>query len=112
MPSAGATVYPSERTIQRWFNAPAFAVPANFTVGNAGYNQLWGPGQYNWDASLVKGFVFKERFALQLRLEAFSALNNPQFGKPNGAITNPAVVGTITSAGGNRTVQIGGKFQF
>ncbi len=45
-------------------------------------------------------------------LEAFSALNNPRFGNPNGAITNPAVVGTINSAAGNRTVQLGGKFQF
>jgi hypothetical protein len=108
----GAPVYPGERSIQRWFNPAAFAVPANFTFGNAGYNQLVGPGQYNWDASLVKAFALRERFHLQLRLEAFSALNNPQFGNPNAAITNPAVVGTITSAGGNRTVQIGGKFQF
>jgi len=108
----GAAVYPAERSIQRWFNASAFAVPANFTFGNAGYNQLRGPGQYNCDASLVKAFAFQERFNLQLRLEAFSALNNPQFGNPNGAITNPAVVGTITSAGGNRTVQIGARLTF
>ena len=109
---SGAPLYPAERTIGRWFNPAAFAVPADFTFGNAAYNLLWGPGQFNWDASLVKGFTFKERVALQLRLEAFSALNNPQFGNPNAAITNPAVVGQINSAGGNRTVQIGGKLQF
>ena len=108
----GAPVYPENRTIARWFNPTAFAVPPNFTFGNAGYNQLWGPGQFNWDASLVKGFVFKERVTLQLRLEAFGALNNPQFGNPNGTITNPNVVGAISSAVGNRTVQLGGKLQF
>lgn len=109
---AGAAVYPGERSIDRWFNASAFAIPRDFTFGNAGYNQIWGPGQFNWDASLVKSFTFRERMALQLRLEAFSALNNPQFGNPSALITNPAVVGRITSAGGNRTIQIGGKLQF
>ena len=96
----------------QWFNPAAFARPPEFTFGNAGYNQLWGPGQFNWDASLVKGFAIRERGSLQLRLDAFSALNNPQFGNPNATITNPAVVGRITGAGGNRTVQIGAKLQF
>lgn len=108
----GVPVYPATRNIDQWFNPAAFTRPPDFTYGNAGYNQLWGPGQFNWDASLVKAFVFRERLSLQLRLEAFSALNNAQFGNPNATITNPAVVGRITSAGGNRTVQIGAKLQF
>ncbi|HUQ91993.1 MAG TPA: hypothetical protein VM120_09940 [Bryobacteraceae bacterium] len=108
----GVPLYPAVRNIDLWFNAPAFARPAEFTFGNAGYNLLWGPGQFNWDASLVKAFSLRERVDLQLRLEAFSALNNAQFGNPNATITNPAVVGRITGAGGNRTVQIGAKLQF
>ncbi len=108
----GVPLYPASRTIGQWFNPSAFTRPPDFTYGNAGYNQLWGPGQFNWDASLVKGFPIRERGYLQLRLEAFSALNNAQFGNPNATITNPAVVGRITSAGGNRTMQIGAKLQF
>ena len=107
----GVPLYPPNRSIARWFNPAAFVVPPDFTYGNAGYNQLWGPEQFNWDASLVKGFKLSERAVLTLRLEAFSAFNNPQFGNPNATITNPAVVGTISSAGGNRTVQIGAKLQ-
>lgn len=108
----GAPVYPAQRTLNQWFLASAFAQPRDFTFGNAGYNQLWGPGQFNWDSSIVKGFALNDRTALQLRLEAFSALNNPQFGNPNALITNPAVVGRITNAGGNRTIQIGAKLTF
>ena len=108
----GAPLYPAERSIALWFNPGAFTRPPDFTFGNAGYNQVWGPGQFNWDASLVKSFAISESALLQLRLEAFSVLNNPQFGNPNATITNPAVVGQITSAGGNRTVQIGAKLQF
>jgi hypothetical protein len=107
----GAALYPEERTIARWFNPAAFVQPPEFTFGNAGYNQLWGPGLFTWDASLVKGFAIRERGLLQIRLEAFSALNNPQFSNPNSTITNPTVVGTIASAGGSRTVQIGAKLQ-
>ncbi|MGI0017532.1 MAG: TonB-dependent receptor, partial [Nitrosotalea sp.] len=38
----GVPLYPGQRTIAQYFNAAAFSVPADFTFGNAGYNQLWG----------------------------------------------------------------------
>ncbi|HXA51894.1 MAG TPA: hypothetical protein VNV86_16365 [Candidatus Acidoferrum sp.] len=87
-------------------------VPADFTYGNAGYNLLWGPGQQNWDISLVKNTVIRERGNLELRMDAFSAFNHPTFNNPAADITNTAAVGRITSAGGNRTVQIGAKLSF
>jgi hypothetical protein len=48
------------------------------------------------DFSVVRNFIFRERFRLQFRAESFNMLNHPNFGLPNYAIGNPAV-GTITS---------------
>ena len=105
-------MYPSNRTLSQYFNAAAFAVPPSFTYGNASYNLLWGPGQQNWDLSLVKNTRIAERASLQLRMDAFSAFNHPTFGNPSADITNPGAVGRITSAGGNRTVLLGAKLAF
>ena len=49
---------------------------------------------------------------LQLRLDAFSVFNRPQFSNPSASISSAATVGNLTSASGNRTVQIGAKLQF
>ena len=55
--------------------------------------------------------LLTERVNLQLRLDAFSVFIHPQFSNPSASISNAATVGTITSASGNRTVQIGAKLQ-
>ncbi|MBV9083676.1 MAG: TonB-dependent receptor [Acidobacteriaceae bacterium] len=109
---AGAALYPAKQTIAQWFNPAAFAKPPDFTYGNSAYNMLWGPGQQNWDASIAKNTRLQENVNLQLRLDAFSVFNHPQFGNPSANISNTATVATINSASGNRTVQIGAKIQF
>ncbi len=83
-------------TIDRWFDAAAFAPPADTTgtYGDAGRNILRGPGQWNIDFSIIKttriGGVITE-----FRAEAFNLLNHPQFAQPNGQLGN-AAFGTIT----------------
>jgi hypothetical protein len=109
---AGASLYPSNRSITQWFNPAAFQAPANFTYGNSAYDMLWGPGEQNWDISLTKKTGIGERAALLLKLDAFSAFNHPLFANPASNISNAKTVGTITSATGNRTIQIGAKLQF
>ncbi len=108
----GAALYPANRTITKYFNAEAFAKPREFTFGNAGYNILWGPGMWTWDASLAKKIPLHENANLQLSLQAFSVLNHPVFGQPSTSISNPAAVGRITSASNQRTVQIGARISF
>ena len=39
----------SERTLHRWFNTSAFAIPQNGTFGNAGPNSIDGPGRWGQD---------------------------------------------------------------
>jgi hypothetical protein len=103
----GSGVLPSDqRSLQRWFDTPAFTQPPNGVFGNAARNVLYGPGRVNVDASLFKDFAFQERWKLQFRSEFFNVFNTPQFGQPNATIFNPGV-GQITSTVGNpRQVQL------
>jgi hypothetical protein len=93
-------------------DASAFALPAQYTYGNAGRNILRGPGLTNVDFSLFKNFVLTERLRLQIRGEAFNASNTPGFNNPN-ATLKTATFGTVTStANNNRQIQVGAKILF
>jgi hypothetical protein len=92
--------------------------------GNTGQGILLGPGQFNFDASVIKTTHVTERATLQLRFEFFNLLNHPQFnsidpsGGTGGTLSSlpQALVagqGTITSTSVNpRIIQLGAKFIF
>jgi outer membrane receptor protein involved in Fe transport len=112
----------SERTIDRWFDATAFATPSALNptsgrvearLGNCGRNTLRGPGITNFDISLARSFAyFGEGRDLELRWEVFNMFNTPQFGLPERNI-NSGAVGRITSlAGDPRVMQLALKFNF
>jgi hypothetical protein len=107
-----ATLPEDQRSINRWFDTTAFLTPALYTFGNLGRNTLYGPGRWNYDASLFKTFTITERFRFELRAEAFNLFNHPQFGQPASTI-GAGGVGTITSIVGNpRQLQLGGRLLF
>jgi hypothetical protein len=56
---------------------------------------LRGDPTNNWDFSVLKNFQIWERVQVQPRIDAFNALNRPQFQNAN---TNPtsSAFGTIT----------------
>jgi Carboxypeptidase regulatory-like domain/TonB dependent receptor len=86
-------------------------VPANYAYGNAGRNLLHGPGAETVNFSLIKNFPLKERLKFQLRFETFALLNHTNFSNPSATI-NTSSFGSITSATGNRNIQLGAKLQF
>jgi hypothetical protein len=134
-----------------YFNLNAFGTPAgpgpisptNFTpcvspsvpygdptatdYGNAKIGDLLGPGQFNWDISILKNTKLTERVNMQFRTDFYNAFNHPQFADPAGT-----TFGTIgfqefaTPAGGAATgatlvtntnvnprlIQFGLRFQF
>ena len=103
-------------TNAEWFNTAAFALPAQFTIGNAPrvLSDVRNPGFTNADLSIFKNTYLggKERYNLQLRLESFNVFNHPYFAGPDAGI-NDAQFGTITgTAGGPREVQLAAKFIF
>jgi outer membrane receptor protein involved in Fe transport len=65
--------------------APAGNIYCANLFGNAGRNQLSGPGLLNLDVSLFKNIPIRrisEAFNLQLRTEFFNVLNHPNFLPP------------------------------
>ncbi|MGH9632586.1 MAG: hypothetical protein ACRD7E_30130, partial [Bryobacteraceae bacterium] len=100
-----------QRSIDHWFDTAAFAVPAQFTIGNSGRNILYGPGSKSMDLKIGKNWRMGERLRLEYRLEMFNFTNTPNFGNPNGTINN-AQVARITSAADPRRVQMGMKLVF
>jgi hypothetical protein len=121
----GAKLYPATKTRVQWFNPAAFTAPPNYvsngvtyaSYGNSGYNMLRGPAWQNWDMSLQKNTIWKERYRLQLRADSFNVFNHPNFNTPNSAISNTSNVGAITSVSSSpaaeaRTVEFAVKFNF
>jgi hypothetical protein len=86
-------------------------VPTAFAYGSTGRNILRGPGAQTVNFSLTKNFPIKERLRFQFRCETFALLNRANFGNPSATI-NTATFGNISSATGNRTIQLGGKLTF
>lgn len=91
--------------------AGCFAQPGALQFGNLGINPIYGPGSWNLDGSIFRTFKISERFSLELRGEAFSAANSPQWGNPDTNFGNKTF-GFITGAGGNRQMQLGTKLTF
>jgi hypothetical protein len=94
-----------------WFSTGSFGVPATGVFGNLGRNPVSGPGFFNLDASLFKIFSLTERINMEIRGEALSITNTPQFSNPNTTLGN-ANFGYVTGAGGGRTLQLGLKVNF
>ncbi|MGK4495631.1 hypothetical protein ACSLVN_27870, partial [Klebsiella pneumoniae] len=59
-------------------DASAFAIPAPGQDG-MGRNVFVGPSYWNLDLGVTKQFNVTEKVRLQLRAEAFNALNHPNF---------------------------------
>jgi len=94
-----------------FYNEAAFVPNQPFTYGNTGKNILVGPGTIGWDFSLYKNVRFGEKYALQLRMEAFNFPNHPNFNFPNASVGNRNF-GVISSARSPRIMQLGVKFIF
>ncbi len=92
-----------------------FCQTAIGVLGNMPRRAFSGPGFFNLDASVFRRFPIRERMSMELRAEAFSVTNTPQFDKPNqGFSTSTASnFGYVTNTiGGNRSVQLGAKLTF
>ena len=101
------------RTPDLWYARSAFVpVPtAAFRFGSSGRNILDGPGTVSVNTSLSRRFRFTESRAVQFRMEAFNALNHPNFLLPENNV-DVSSAGTIRTAKNNRTLQMGLRLEF
>lgn len=79
--------------------------------GSLGRNVFHGPGDINFDFTLMKRTKIGENKILEFRGEFFNIFNQARFGNPNGNIGS-ANFGRITTTGDPRLVQFGLKFHF
>lgn len=111
----GDPALPSDRSraeqIRQWFNTAAYAQNALGTFGTSGRNSLRGPGSRALDLGLHKTFALTGTAKMQLRVEAFNALNNVNLGTPNTAL-NSANFGRILSADAPRVMQLALRMWF
>jgi hypothetical protein len=101
----------SERTLDRWFDVAAFALPEPFTFGNAGRGIIRADGRINFDFSAVKNVAFSESAYVQFRGEVFNAFNHADFGLPGRSLGGPGF-GTISDATDARVLQLGLRVVF
>jgi hypothetical protein len=73
------------KTPLRQFDTSAFSIPANGVRGDSGLGTVRGPGQNNLDVSLAKTFPVYEWIHVELRADAFNALNHSQWTSMNTA---------------------------
>jgi hypothetical protein len=116
------------------FNVNAFTTPKPGSIGlESGKNYLVGPPQNNVDLSISKFIQFGGNRRLELRLDAFNALNHTQFltvnstltvrsltdptptnlaYDANGNLVNPNGFGTVSATRPPREIQLLARFQF
>jgi hypothetical protein len=98
-------------TTAAWFNPAAFARPAAGTFGVQARNALRNPHTWNLDMGLRKVVPIQGSHRLELRVEAFNALNHPNW---SGANSNPTSgsFGFVTGKTGERVIQLATKYSF
>lgn len=104
-----------------WINSNAFCAPpvAPFSpdgstlFGDSGIGIILGPGQVNYDISLLKVTTFAEHQSVQFRAEFFNAFNHPQFNNPVTNQNTASTFGVIQSTSTNaRVLQFALKYLF
>lgn len=99
----------------QWLNPAAFAQPV-YAFGNAPRGLIRNPSYQNADMSVFKNIHIPSadrQLSLQLRFEAFNALNLITRGNVNGTFTNNPTFGQIHSIGSTpRQLQFAGKLYF
>jgi hypothetical protein len=70
------------------FNMAAFSAPPAGQQGNFGRNVLRGFGAWQADLAVQRQFHVTERVGLRFRAEFFNIFNHPNFGSPDGTLTD------------------------
>src|SRR5882672_4255353 len=113
VPALDCPTNPTTLELINCFDASAFALPAQFTFGNAPRNLLRGPKLAATDLSLMKNVPLGGNVQFQIRAEIFNAFStvNYNFVNANG-VFGSAAFGRLSSANNMRQVQLGAKLIF
>jgi hypothetical protein len=111
-----------ENRLNSYFNTSAIgSIPyvgtdPNATLwGNSGVGIIYGPGQFNFDATIGKTTRvggLSENAALQFRVEFFNLFNHPQFSNPDTNLEDGGFGQITTSSVNPRVLQLALKYIF
>jgi len=118
-----------ESNVNNYFNLNAFCpapiVPYGDATatgyGDSGVGAVLGPGQFNWDISLLKNTPITERVKMQFRADFYNAFNHPQFSDPGGSayastgfvnVASPSTIHITETRVNPRLIQFGLHFFF
>ncbi len=112
-PNIVGNISAANQTLSQWFNTSAFAIPSQYTIGDAGRGLILGPHIVNTDLNAAKRFTlpWREGMSLEFRAEFFNVFNHPQFNNPDFTLGD-ANFGKITGAVNPRKGQMALKFYF
>jgi hypothetical protein len=101
-------------TLLNYFDQSCFPTPSPYTFGNAGRNELYGPGMNNVDFAVHRSFPIPihEGLKLELRAELFNLFNRSEFGIPSVTLDLPQTGQITTTSNPNRQVQFALKLLF
>jgi len=81
--------------------------------GNSAVGIVFGPGQYNQDASILKDTKIWEHGTIQFRADFFNVWNHAQFNPPGNNVNTPSTFGVVNSTANTpRVVQFALKYLF
>src|SRR5688572_4409024 len=107
-----ADPYPSDRTLERYLDPAAFAIPNAGTLGDHRNASIEGPGFWTVDMAVTRNVSFGAQQGLELRIEVFNLFNNFNWGNPNTNL-DAGTFGRITTQSGDlRIMQFGVKYGF
>jgi hypothetical protein len=95
----------------RFLNPAAYQVPPKDRWGNAGRNSITGPRQFSLNASLGRSFPWRDRYNIDVRLDATNVLNHATFRSWNTTITS-AQFGLPNRVDAMRTIQTTVRLRF
>ena len=107
-----------KRSKNEWFNTAAFAIPAQYTYGNAYRGLIQGQRYINFDTSVIREFpLWREGMMFRFQAQAFNLFNHTVFGLNQYGSTDvnsPSTFGSVDGAQANtsRELQFSGKFVF
>ena len=111
----------SQQTVARWFNTDAGfeknasrQLASNVRPFPLRFSSIRADIMNNWDVSVQKNTMVKERYNFQFKAEFLNAMNHPLFPAPNTTPTAAAFGSVLASTTANyaRRVQLTGKFIF
>jgi hypothetical protein len=94
---------------------PIFTPPAagTFNLQGGVRDEIRGPGEENWNLSMIKSFPTTENTGFEFRAEAYNFINHPNWSGISSFNPTSGTFGEVTQKNNNnRTLQVGLRYHF